>query len=124
MPVPSHETTNCTSQRAGYSVLELSVNNHPQVMSHVCGLFSRRAYQVEGMLWLPGRGKQSRVWLLVNDEQPLDQMIKQMAKLEDVRAVRSLGADGQVFVRLEEIFCPNAMDSGKKRLRQKCVTIT
>ncbi|MCG3147073.1 MAG: hypothetical protein PCFJNLEI_00510 [Verrucomicrobiae bacterium] len=33
--------------------LELTVQNHPGVMSHVCGLFARRAFNVEGILCLP-----------------------------------------------------------------------
>ena len=31
------------------TVLELDVNNHAGVMSHVVGMFSRRAYNVEGI---------------------------------------------------------------------------
>lgn len=34
-------------------ILELAVRNHPGVMSHVCGLFARRAFNVEGILCLP-----------------------------------------------------------------------
>ncbi len=30
--------------------IELTVNNHPGVMSHITGLFSRRAYNLEGIL--------------------------------------------------------------------------
>lgn len=87
------------------AVLELSVNNHPGVMSHVVGLFSRRAYNVEGILCLPvGNGKTSRIWLLVNEDQRLSQMIKQVEKLEDVIGVRRHGTDHSVFVRLEEFF--------------------
>ncbi|MDF3008108.1 MAG: ilvN [Enterobacter kobei] len=29
-------------------ILELTVRNHPGVMTHVCGLFARRAFNVEG----------------------------------------------------------------------------
>lgn len=87
------------------AVLELSVNNHAGVMSHVVGLFSRRAYNVEGILCLPvGDGSTSRIWLLVNEDQRLSQMIKQVEKLEDVLSVRRHGADHAVFVRLEEFF--------------------
>lgn len=32
------------------AVLEIDVNNHAGVMSHVVGLFSRRAYNVDGIL--------------------------------------------------------------------------
>lgn len=69
-------------------VLELTVNNHPGVMSHVCGLFSRRAFNVEGILCLPlGDGQCSRIWLLVPEDDRLPQVISQLKKLEDVREV-------------------------------------
>ena len=52
------------------------MRNHPGVMSHVCGLFARRAFNVEGILCLPLKdGQQSRIWLLVADDQRLEQMI-------------------------------------------------
>ena len=87
------------------TVLELDVNNHAGVMSHVVGLFSRRAYNVEGIIVLPvGEGKTSRIWLLVNEDQRLPQMIKQVEKLEDVIAVRRHGAEHAVFERLEDFF--------------------
>jgi len=96
------ESTRPPGQR---TVLELTVRNHPGVMSHVCGLFSRRAFNVEGILCMPvGDGKQSRIWLLVHENRRLDQMIKQMQKLEDVLAVQRHGAGHGVFVRLEEFF--------------------
>ncbi len=87
------------------TVLELEVNNHAGVMSHVVGLFSRRAYNVEGILCMPvGDGTQSRIWLMVNEDLRLEQMIKQVEKLEDVLAVRRHGAEHAVFERLEEFF--------------------
>jgi acetolactate synthase-1/3 small subunit len=87
------------------AVLELTVKNHPGVMSHVCGLFSRRAFNVDGILCLPmGDASHSRIWLRVNEDQRLEQMIKQMEKLADVVAVRRHKADHQVFLRLEEFF--------------------
>jgi acetolactate synthase-1/3 small subunit len=86
-------------------ILELTVRNHPGVMSHVSGLFARRAYNVEGILCMPvGDKKLSRIWLLVDREKCLDQMIKQVEKLEDVLAVRRHGADHQIFLKLEEFF--------------------
>jgi acetolactate synthase-1/3 small subunit len=85
--------------------LELTVANHPGVMSHVTGLFARRAFNVEGILCLPiGDGTQSRIWLKVNEDARLEQMLKQLRKLEDVREVRQHAADHEVFVRLEEFF--------------------
>jgi len=90
------------------TVLELTVNNHPGVMSHVVGLFSRRAFNLEGILVLPvGDGAISRIWLLVNEDERLPQMIKQVEKLEDVRNVRRHAADHNAFVRLEEFFNTN-----------------
>ncbi|MDR0380045.1 MAG: ACT domain-containing protein, partial [Candidatus Accumulibacter sp.] len=57
-------------------ILELEVNNHAGVMSHVVGLFSRRAYNVEGIVCMPiGDGDQSRIWLKVNEEARLEQMM-------------------------------------------------
>ena len=98
---------NITSHRSS-EILELTVRNHPGVMSHVSGLFARRAYNVEGILCMPiGDKQQSRIWLLVDREQCLEQMIKQVEKLEDVLTVRSHGADHQVFLKLEEFFKPN-----------------
>jgi len=71
------------------TVLDVLVKNHPGVMSHVCGLFSRRAFNVEAILCLPlNGGEQSRIWLLVNEDERLEQMIRQMRKLQDVLDVR------------------------------------
>ena len=87
------------------TVLELDVNNHAGVMSHVVGLFSRRAYNVEGILCMPvGDGSKSRIWLLVKEDERLEQMVRQVEKLEDVLAVRRHGAEHDVFERLEEFF--------------------
>lgn len=87
------------------TVLEITVYNHPGAMVHVCSLFSRRAYNVEGILCLPvGDGTESRLWLRVNEDRRLEQLEKQLLKLEDVRHVRRHGATHEVFARLEEFF--------------------
>jgi acetolactate synthase-1/3 small subunit len=87
------------------TVLEITVNNHPGVLIHVCSLFSRRTYNLDGILCMPlGDGAESRIWLLVNEDRRLEQMEKQLLKLEDVRAVRRHGASHDVFLRLEEFF--------------------
>ena len=92
-------------QALSRAVLEIDVNNHAGVMSHVVGLFSRRAYNVEGILCMPvGDGKTSRIWLTVNEDERLDKMVKQLEKLDDVRTVRRHGAEHEVFERLEEFF--------------------
>ena len=86
-------------------VLELEVNNHPGVMSHICNLFARRAFNMEGILCMPvAGGERSRIWLLVFEDQRLEQIIRQLEKLEDVLAVRRHGAEHEVFERLEDFF--------------------
>ena len=93
--------------QAGYAkvVLELDVNNHPGVMSHICNLFARRAFNVEGILCMPvGNGKTSRIWLTVKEDARLEQMIRQIEKLEDVLVVHRHGAGHEVFERVGEFF--------------------
>lgn len=69
-------------------ILNSPSGNHLCVMTHVCGLFARRAFNVEGILCLPIQGSEySRIWLLVNDDQRLEQMMAQIDKLEDVTKV-------------------------------------
>lgn len=94
-------------EQGGYArvVLELEVNNHPGVMSHVCGLFARRAFNVEGILCMPlGSTGLSRIWLLVFEDQRLDQMVSQLEKLVDVVSVRRHPGDHPVFRELEGYF--------------------
>lgn len=86
-------------------ILELTVRNHPGVMTHVCGLFARRAFNVEGILCLPIRGSEhSRIWLLVNDDQRLEQMISQIDKLEDVEKVVRNQSDPSMFNKISVFF--------------------
>ncbi|MBI1904749.1 MAG: acetolactate synthase small subunit [Rhodocyclales bacterium] len=93
--------------QAGFAkvVLELDVNNHAGVMSHICNLFARRAFNMEGILCMPLPDPQrSRIWLLVFEDQRLEQMVLQLEKLIDVLAVRRHGAEHEVFERLEHYF--------------------
>ena len=94
-------------QQSGFAkvVLELEVNNHAGVMSHICNLFARRAFNMEGIMCMPiPTGNLCRIWLLVFEDQRLEQMIRQLEKLEDVLAVNRHGAEHEVFVRMEEFF--------------------
>ena len=87
------------------TILELTVSNHPGVMSHVCGLFAGRAYNVEGILCMPlENGDRSRIWLKVHEEARLDQVVKQLRKLVDVIDVERHGANHRVFEHLEAFF--------------------
>jgi acetolactate synthase-1/3 small subunit len=93
MPNTMHEAGG-----GGMVVLELSVKNHPGVMTHICGLFSRRAYNLEKILCLPDeKGRLSRMWLQVGEEEKLDQVVKQLQKLEDVREVRYFPKGQELF---------------------------
>ncbi|WP_127959731.1 acetolactate synthase small subunit [Serratia microhaemolytica] len=87
-------------------ILELAVRNHPGVMTHVCGLFARRAFNVEGILCMPLKrdSSQSRIWLLVANDQRLVQMISQVEKLEDVLTVKRHNGDVKIFEQLGSLF--------------------
>lgn len=84
-----------------HTVLDILVNNHPGVMAHVTGLFSRRAFNVEAILCLPvADSATSRIWLLVNEDGRLDQMMRQMRKLQDVYEVTASTEYLKVFADL------------------------
>jgi acetolactate synthase-1/3 small subunit len=86
-------------------VLELTVDNHPGVMSHICGLFSRRAFNMEGILCMPAdEGRTSRIWIRIEGNGRLDQIVKQLRKLEDVRSVGFHTAEHNHFMKLEDFF--------------------
>lgn len=90
---------------ANHAIVELNVTNHAGVMSHIVGLFARRAWNVDGILVLPvAGGRTSRVWLRVAEDARLEQMLRQTAKLEDVLSVERHGADHEVFARVEGFF--------------------
>jgi acetolactate synthase-1/3 small subunit len=113
MLTPTGELQTPEQLRNQRAVLELTVNNHPGVMSHVCGLFSRRVFNVEGILCMSIENtKQSRIWLLVDEDQRLEQMLKQFLKLEDVLDVRRHSADHEVFLQLEQFFRVGKMAEG------------
>ena len=85
-------------------VIELIVNNHAGVMSHITGLFSRRAFNIEGILCGPiDDGQTSRMFLLVDEVERLPQLIKQLEKLHDVLEVNERDDyDRSIFNRLHE----------------------
>jgi acetolactate synthase I/III small subunit len=92
-PLPDPQTT--PIERTDATVLRLVVRNHPGVLSHVSGLFARRAFNVDGILCLPiGDGARSAILLLVRADDRLEQLVRQLAKLEDVLEIRPQ-PDGQ-----------------------------
>ena len=70
------------------TIIELTVRNHPGVMSQITGLFARRAFNLEGILCRPAPdGAQSRMILLVYENERIEQLIRQVEKLYDVLSV-------------------------------------
>ena len=66
-------------------VIQLVVNNHPGVMSHIVGLFSRRAFNLDGIFCAKiGNGDTSQMYLLVKNDERTEQIVKQLKKLYDV----------------------------------------
>ena len=88
------------------AILKITVNNHPGVLSHVCGLFARRAYNLEGVMVRPVRDdkKLSRMWLLVNEEDRLIQLIRQTEKLVDVISIEQHPMEGSAFEATQGYF--------------------
>lgn len=85
----SHDPAASPQRAPRTAVLELSVRNHPGTMSHVTGLFARRAFNLEAIACAPvGEGRTSTILLLVADEPRLPQLERELAKLYDVLAVR------------------------------------
>ena len=98
MTQPVCETTNA----ARCVAIELTVRNHAGVMSHVCGLFSRRAFNLEAILVLPTQGTdQSRMWLLVRDNEKFEQVCSQLRKLHDVLELHVEAEGEKLFAALE-----------------------
>ena len=86
------------------AVLRLLVRNHPGVMSHVCGLFARRAFNVEGIVCLPvGDGTRSVILLVVNEDERLEQLIRQLRKLEDVLEIHRAPEAQNVFAAITSL---------------------
>lgn len=89
-----------------HTVIELIVNNHPGVMSHITGLFSRRGYNLEGILCgAIGEGSTSVMYLLVRMNEQYQQVIRQLEKLHDVIEVKERDEyDHTIFDRIERLF--------------------
>ena len=80
------------------AVLRLIVRNHPGVMSHVCGLFSRRSFNLDGIICVPvGDASRSEMLLMVKDDARLRQLILQLQKLQDVIEVHPAPAMRAAF---------------------------
>ena len=77
-------------------VLSLLVDNTSGVLSRVAGLFSRRGYNIESLT-----ERYSRMTVVsIGDQEILDQIEKQLRKLEDVRDIKELKPGHSVYREL------------------------
>jgi acetolactate synthase-1/3 small subunit len=79
-------------------VFSLLVDNNPGVLSRVAGLFSRRGYNIESLtVGETADPRYSRMTVVANgDDQILDQIRKQLAKLIDVADIKELESETSV----------------------------
>lgn len=79
-------------------VFSLLVENTPGVTSHISGLFSRRGYNIDSFSsGVTQNPKYTRITVVSSgDEQILEQIEKQLAKLEDVISIKVLEPDNSV----------------------------
>ncbi|MCD7818431.1 MAG: acetolactate synthase small subunit [Lachnospiraceae bacterium] len=79
-------------------VLSLLVDNTSGVLSRVAGLFSRRGYNIDSLtVGETTDPRYSRMTIVASgDEQTLDQITKQLAKLIDVVDIKILDGDTSV----------------------------
>ena len=72
--------------------LSLLVENNPGVTSRISGLFSRRGYNIDSFSsGVTADAKYTRITIVASgDEQILDQIEKQLLKLEDVLDIKKL----------------------------------
>ncbi len=72
--------------------LNILVNNHPGVMSHVSGLFTRRSYNIDSIaVGVTDNPEISSMTIVVKgDEKVVEQVKRQLLKLPDVLSVKDL----------------------------------
>lgn len=83
-------------------VFQLLVNNTSGVLSRIAGLFARRGYNVESITaGVTADSRITRITIVASgDDEILEQIEKQLAKLEDVRNIKELKPDKSVFREL------------------------
>lgn len=84
----------------GRQALSMLVENTPNVLSHVSGLFSRRGYNIDSITaGVTADPRFTRITIVSSgDEMILEQIEKQLAKLEDVVDIKKL-EDGNSVCR-------------------------
>lgn len=83
-------------------ILSVLVNNHAGVLSRVAGLFSRRGFNIDSLaVGVTNEEGISRMTIVVEgDENTVDQVQKQLAKLIDVIKVEKLDKENSVHREL------------------------
>lgn len=117
-------------------ILSVLVNNHAGVLSRVSGLFSRRGFNIDSLaVGITEKEGVSRMTIVVEgDENTVDQVQKQLAKLIDVIRVERLDAENSVhrelalikvnaacdvrseIMQIAEVFRANIIDISKNTL--------
>ena len=117
-------------------VLSLLVDNTAGVLARVASLFSRRGYNIESLtVGVTADERYSRMTVVsFGDQQVLEQIEKQLRKLEDVRDIKELrmghsvyrelimvkvkanAADRQAVNAISDIFRATIVDVGKESL--------
>ena len=83
-------------------VFQLLVDNTSGVLSRISGLFSRRGYNIESITaGTTADPRYTRITIVTSgDDDILDQIEKQVAKLVDVRDIHELKPDESVYREL------------------------
>ena len=83
-------------------VFQLLVDNTSGVLSRISGLFSRRGYNIESITaGVTADPRYTRITIVTSgDDEILDQIEKQVAKLVDVRDIHELKPDESVYREL------------------------
>ena len=83
-------------------VFQLLVDNTSGVLSRISGLFSRRGYNIESITaGVTADSRFTRITIVTSgDDEVLEQIEKQVAKLVDVRDIKELKPDRSVFREL------------------------
>lgn len=83
-------------------VFQLLVDNTSGVLSRISGLFSRRGYNIESITaGETADPKYTRITIVTSgDDEILDQIEKQVAKLVDVKDIKVLEPDSSVYREL------------------------
>lgn len=83
-------------------VFQLLVDNTSGVLSRISGLFSRRGYNIESITaGVTADPRYTRITIVASgDDEILDQIEKQVAKLVDVRDIKVLEPEDSVYREL------------------------